>query len=310
MIQNLKRSASSYKGLLFAGFTAILWGFLAIALKISLNSLNPVSIVWFRFTIAFLVLLLLMLIFDRTFIKVFHRPPLILFAASIFLGFNYFGFISGIHQTTPANAQVFIQVGPISLALVGIVFFKEKITWKHLTGFLLLLGGLSLFYSQQFAELAGTRGNYSRGITWIVLGGISWASFSSLQKILVRTRKPNHLNIFIYGFCSLMFLPFVEFSKVPNLSLNEWLLLIFLGLNTVLAYGSLALALKYAEANKVSVILTMNPIITFASMAILEMVAVNWIEFERFTPLSLAGAVLVFGGAVMVILSGRLGKVT
>ena len=102
-----------------------------------------------------------------------------------------------------------------------------------------------------------------------------------------------------------MFLPFVEFSKVPSLSSNEWFLLIFLGLNTVFAYGSLALALKYAEANKISVILTMNPIITFISMALLELAAVSWIEFERFTPLSLAGAVLVFGGAVMVIMSGK-----
>jgi drug/metabolite transporter (DMT)-like permease len=294
---------TSYKGLIYAGFTALLWGFLAIALKISLNSLNPVTVVWFRFTIAFLVLFVLMLIFDRSFVTIFRRPPLILFAASVFLGFNYFGFISGIHQTTPSNAQVFIQIGPVSLALVGILFFREKITWKHLIGFFILIGGLSLFYSEQLAELAGTRGNYSRGITYIILGAISWASFSTLQKILVRTRNPNHLNIFIYGFCALMFLPFVEFSKIPNLSVNEWLLLIFLGLNTVFAYGSLALALKYAEANKISVILTMNPIITFSVMALLEYAAVSWIEFEQFTVLSILGAVLVFSGALVVILS-------
>ena len=271
--------------------------------------MRPVSVVWFRFTIAFLVLLVLMLIFDRSFVKVYRRPPLILFAASVFLGFNYVGFISGIHQKTPANAQVFIQIGPVGLALIGILFFKEKITWKHVIGFTILLGGLSLFYSEQLSELAGTKGNYSRGITYIILGGISWASFSMLQKILVKTRNPNHLNIFIYGFCSLMFLPFIEFSRIPTLLLNEWLLLIFLGLNTVFAYGSLSLALKYAEANKVSVILTMNPIITFIVMTILEVAAVSWIEFEHFTVLSIAGAVLVFGGALVVILSRQKNKI-
>lgn len=294
---------SSYKGLLFAGFTALLWGFLAIALKLSLNSLNPVTVVWSRFTIAFLVLLVLMLIFDRSFVSIYRKPPLILFAASIFLGFNYYGFISGIHQTTPANAQVFIQIGPVSLAIVGILFFKERITWKHLVGFAILLGGFSLFYSEQIIESAGKQGNYSRGIIYIVLGALSWATFSSLQKILVKTRNPNHLNIFIYGFCSLMFLPFVEFSMFSHLSRNEWFLLIFLGLNTVFAYGSLALALKYAEANKVSVILTMNPIITFSCMALLEVLAVTWIEFENFTVLSILGALLVFVGALLVILS-------
>lgn len=295
---------SSSKGLLYAGFTACLWGFLAIALKVSLNSLNPVSVVWFRFTIAFISLLIIMLVFDRSFVNVYRKPPLILFIASVFLGFNYFGFISGIQQTTPFNAQVFIQIGPVSLALVGILFFKEKITRKHLIGFGILLCGLTLFYNQQIVELAGSHGNYSRGISYIILGGLSWTSFSTLQKILVKTRNPNHLNIFIYGFCSLMFLPFVEFSRIPLLTLSEWFLLIFLGVNTLLAYGSLALALKYAEANKVSVIITMNPIITFIVMALLELSAVNWIEYEQFTLLSIAGAVLVFGGAVMVILSG------
>jgi drug/metabolite transporter (DMT)-like permease len=294
---------SSYKGLFFAGFTALLWGFLAIALKLSLNSLNPVTVVWSRFTIAFLVLVVLMLFFDRSFVSIYRNPPLILFAASIFLGLNYYGFISGIHLTTPANAQIFIQIGPISLAIVGILFFKEKITWKHLVGFAILLGGFSLFYSEQIIESTGKQGNYSRGIIYIVLGALSWATFSSLQKILVKTRKPNHLNIFIYGFCSLMFLPFVEFSMFFHLSWKEWFLLIFLGLNTVFAYGSLALALKYAEANKVSVILTMNPIITFACMALLEVLAVTWIEFENFTVLSILGALLVFVGALLVILS-------
>ena len=305
MIERNNIGHTSYKGLLFAGFTAMLWGFLAVALKVSLNSLNPVSIVWFRFTIAFLTLLVLMLIFDRSFVKIYHKPPVILFLAAIFLGFNYFGFISGLHHTTPSNAQVFIQVGPISLALVGILFFREKITWKHVVGFIILLAGFSLFYSEQLTELAGSRGNYSRGITYIVLAGLSWTAFSTLQKILVRTRNPNSLNIFIYGFCSLMFLPFVEFSKVPYLTINEWLLLTFLGLNTVLAYGSLALALKYAEANKISVILTMNPLITFTFMVILEAVAVSWIDYESFTSFSIAGAALVLAGAVMVITSRR-----
>ncbi len=72
---------------------------------------------------------------------------------------------------------------------------------------------------------------------------------------------------------------------------------------TLVAYVSFALALKYAEANKVSVIITMNPILTFVSMALLEVAAVSWIEFEKFTLLSLAGSALVCGGAVLVIIS-------
>lgn len=293
------------KGLLYASFTALLWGFLAIALKVALDDLNPVTVVWFRFTTAFFFLLILMLFFDRTFIKTFRKPPWMLIIAAFFLGMNYYGFITGIHYTTPSSAQVFIQIGPVSLGLSGIFLFKEKLTWKHITGFLMLITGFVIFYSQQVNGLLSGGQEFTKGMFFVIFGGLSWAVFSIFQKILVRSHNPNHLNLFIYGFASLMFLPFADFSSVPDLSLNDWFLLIFLGLNTFLAYGSLALALKYTEANKISVIITLNPIITFITMALLEAATVSWIAYENFTLFSLLGAAVVFGGAILVITSRR-----
>ncbi len=70
----------------------------------------------------------------------------------------------------------------------------------------------------------------------------------------------------------------------------NWFLLIYLGLNTVLAYGSLALAIKLTEATRVSVIITLNPIITFVTMAILTRMEVSWIEPESFSMLSFSGS--------------------
>lgn len=292
-------------GLLYAGFTALLWGFLAIALKVALQDLNPVTVVWFRFSVAFVLLLIIMLFADRSFITTFKKPPWILIVASFFLGMNYFGFITGIHYTSPSSAQVFIQIGPVILGLSGIFIFKEKLTWKHIIGFLMLIAGFILFYSQQVNGLLSGEETFTKGMFFVIFGGISWSVFSIHQKILVRTFNPNHLNLFIYGFASLMFISFVDFKAVPSLSLGDYFLLVFLGLNTLLAYGSLALALKYAEANKISVIITLNPIITFITMALLEVSAVTWIAYENFTFLSLVGAAIVFGGAVLVITSRK-----
>ena len=293
------------KGLMFAGFTALLWGFLAIALKVALYDLNPVSVVWFRFTVAFILLFIILLVFDKNMSQAFRKPPLKIFIAAAFLGMNYLGFITGVKYTSPSNAQVFIQIGPVSLAFAGLFIFREKLTWKHSVGFVLLLVGFWLFYSEQTGGLSGKTEGYTRGIISVLLGGLSWAVFSVIQKTLVQKWNPNHLNLMVYGFCSLMFLPFVEFSKFPGLSFADWLLLIFLGLNTLLAYGSLALALKYAEANKISVIITLNPIITFVVMAILGDMAVTWIAPEHFTFLSIIGAGIVFTGASFVVMSRR-----
>ena len=85
---------------------------------------------------------------------------------------------------------------------------------------------------------------------------------------------------------------------------TNWYLLIYLGLNTVLAYGSLALAIKLTEATRVSVIITLNPIITFVTMAILSRMNVSWIEPEAFTLMGVFGALTVLAGALLVISAG------
>jgi len=79
-----------------------------------------------------------------------------------------------VHETTPSNAQIFIQVGPVGLVLAGIFFFKEKVRWKHLIGFSVLVIGFYLFYSEQIVELAEGKGDYFNGVLYVVLGGVSW----------------------------------------------------------------------------------------------------------------------------------------
>jgi len=295
---------SGRKGILYASLTAFLWGFLAIALKVAVYELSPVSIVWFRFTTAFLVLGLWTFIFRRSDFRIFRKPPWLLVAAGIFLGLNYLGFISGIKHVTPSASQVFIQVGPVCFALSGIIIFKEHVNWKHILGFLMVLAGMALFYSEQISDLIGSENNFTWGMIMIFGGGLSWAAFASLQKKLVQTYSTNQLNLFIYGLCAVLFFPFVSYGRFPGLHWGDYMLMFFLGLNTVLAYGSLALAIKFTQATRISVIITLNPIITFVTMAILSQTEVSWIEKESFSLLSITGALTVLSGAITVIRAG------
>ena len=292
------------KGLLYAVITASLWGFMAIVLKVATYDLSPVTVVWFRFFFAFLVLAGWTLLFRRDDFTIFRRPPLLLFLAAIFLGLNYLGFIAGIQHVSPSSSQVFIQIAPVSFALSGILIFRESVSWRHVVGFILVLGGIGLFYSEQLRDAAGSGEHFTRGMFLVLGGGLAWATFATLQKTLVKKVRPNQLNLFIFGFCALALLPLVRFSNIQGMPGTNWYLLVYLGLNTVLAYGSLALAIKFTEATRVSVIITLNPIITFVSMALLTRMEVNWIEPETFSVLSLLGALTVLAGAILVISAG------
>jgi drug/metabolite transporter (DMT)-like permease len=110
------------------------------------------------------------------------------------------------------------------------------------------------------------------------------------------------LNLVIFGLPVLLYLPFIHFSHFTGIGIWGWMILLFLGLNTLFAYGLLALAIQYIEANKISVILVLNPLLTFALMALLGTLGVSWIQPEHYTFITLAGALIVLSGAILTIL--------
>jgi LPXTG-motif cell wall-anchored protein len=293
--------SDNLKGILFAILTALLWGILAIALKIAVQQVDPFTIVWFRFTLAFSVLAMVVQFRRPRFFSIFRKPPIALIIAAIFLGVNYLGFLQGINYTTPGNAQVVMQIGPIMLAVVGILVYRERLTIQQMTGFAVAGIGLFFFYREQINNLIGNRAIYNQGMLWILLGASSWVVYATLQKRLVKSFAPQQLNLIIYLLPAIGYLPFVDFATFSHMSVGMWLLMIFLGMNTLIAYGALAEALKYTEANKISIIITCNPIITILVMLLLEALAINWIEPENFNPWAVVSGLLVITGAVLVV---------
>jgi len=301
---------NNQKGVLYACITTLFWGFLAIFLEIAIQRVDAPTIVWFRFCVAFILLLIWKLLHKPQELKVLVRPPWALFFAAVALSLNYFGFILSVHYTSPSNAQLLSQIGTLSLALTGIIFFRERLSRIQLFGFILAVAGLFLFYSQQIRMLVGSTGQrYNIGVLFAIGAALTWTVYAVFQKILSRTYSSSSLNLFIFGFPAIAYLPFVHFHLFAALNAAWWGLLIFLGLNTLIAYGALAQALRYADSNKVSVILLMVPMITMGAMAGIAWFHVSWISSEHFSSLSLVGAAVVIVGAVFVTRKQRQTKI-
>ena len=289
------------KGVLLAMTTAFLWGFLAIALKVASTKVDSYTIVWFRFTIAFLVLFSFFLFRRREMLRILIRPPFILVVAALALGWNYLGFMQGVKYTSPGNAQVIIQLGPVLLALAGIIIYKEKLSRRQILGFIVASIGFLLFYRQQLITMLGKEADFNTGVLWIVSGAVAWSIYAVFQKKLVQTHHAQAMNMFIYGLPALLFMPAANIDHLSTLSSGWWILLIFLAANTLIAYGTLGAAFKYIEANKISIIVAMNPLITFITMAILSEQHVSWIPAENISPQGYLAAILVLTGAILVV---------
>lgn len=289
------------KGLIYTLITVVMWGVLAIALKVAVKVIDSPTIVWFRFSLAFTGMALWAAFNDPKTLKILYQPSLILVISTLMLAWNYIGFMLGVQYTSPGNAQIAVQTGQIVLAIFGIVFFKERLTLLQSIGFLLTLLGFWIFYQQHVTVINEDTSQYTKGILFTVSGALTWAIYAAMQKKLVRQHPVTTLNIFIFGLPVLLYFPFANFESLQHLSVGYWLLLIFLGANTLISYVCLSLALKYMEAGKVSVLLIMNPILTFVIMGVLTWLQVTWIAPEHFSVLSVLGALIALGGAMLVV---------
>ena len=289
------------KGIVFTLITVIMWGVLAIALKVASKAIDSPTIVWFRFSLAFSGMAIWAIFNDPKALKILYKPSLILVISTLMLAWNYIGFMWGVQYTTPGNAQVAVQTGQVVLAIFGVVFFKEKLSLVQGLGFLLALIGFWIFYQQHLTALPANKSEYTKGMLLTVSAALTWAVYAAMQKKLVKQHPVTTLNLFIFGLPILLYFPFANFASLAHLSWAYWLLLIFLGLNTLISYVCLSLALKYMEAGKVSVLLIMNPIITFVIMGVLTWLQVSWIAPEHFSVLSILGALLALSGAILVV---------
>ena len=293
------------KGILFAATTALFWGFLGIFLKIALKEVDAMTIIWMRFMVAFTVLSLWIAFRKPNEFSIYKKMPPLVVVAGLALGFNYIGYMKGVEHAGPATAQILIQSAQVMLVIVGIFIFKEKLNRKQTIGFVIASIGFILFYNESIANISTDRETYDLGVAYTLFGAVIWVVYAAIQKKLVAKHSAQQLNMIIYLVPALMFVWFADFGLLASLSFEMWLLVIFLGLNTLIAYGSLAEAFKYLDAAKVSIIITLNPIITISTLTIMAFLEVTIIETTVISILGFVGAVLVVLGAILAVAKRR-----
>jgi len=193
------------KGIIYTLITVLMWGVLAIALKVASKVIDSPTIVWFRFSLAFSGMFVWMAVSNPKELKILYKPSWIIVVSSLALAWNYIGFMLGVQYTSPSNAQVAIQSGPVLLAVFGIFFFKEKISRIQISGFLLAIVGFYIFYRQHLSAITGNEEQYTKGMLLTLSGAVTWAVYAALQKKLVQNYSIGTLNVFIFGLPVLLY---------------------------------------------------------------------------------------------------------
>jgi drug/metabolite transporter (DMT)-like permease len=291
-------------GLALSLLTVVLWGILPIALKVTLQALDVYTVTWFRFVVSFGLLAVYLAMRGKLPIaaNLGSASGKLLAIAIIFLALNYILFLKGLALTSPANAEVIIQLAPVLLGFGGLVVFKEHYTLRQWIGVSVLTLGFVLFFNEQLTNLITAQGEYLLGTGLTVLGAAAWAIYALAQKQLLQSLSSASIMLIIYGACALLFTPFAQPQIIFTLNYLQTGMLIFCALNTLIAYGAFAEALEHWEASRVSAVLALAPIVTLISVDVVSVIAPSLIPPERLTVIGIAGAALVVSGSMAIAL--------
>ena len=294
-------------GLALAATTMLLWGVLPLALRAALDVVDPVTLTAFRFVASGGALgLILAARGGLPQLGGLSRGALGLLAiATLGLAANYIGFLLGLDHTSPANAQVLIQLGPLLLALGGIAVFREHFERLQWIGAAALAAGLALFFRSQLAALGRDFEGYVVGVAWLAFAAGTWAIYGLAQKQLLRDLGSQAVMLCIYAGCALLFVPGSHGGKLAAVPVAAWPVLAFCAANTLVAYGAFAAALEHWEASRVSAVLALTPIATLAFSSAAAALFPARFTTEHLSLASWAGALLVVAGSLCTALGGR-----
>lgn len=291
------------KGLVFAGCTALCWGVLAILLKNALKFTDSETIVAFRMIFALIFLSVLNAFHKPQAFKILKKPPILLMVGSLGLALNYLGFMKGVALSSASNAQIMIQTGPVMLMLTGFLFYKEGLKALQLFWILVSFVGFFLFFKDQSGFIESS--SLLAANLWIITAAVAWVAYSlMIKRFTAKGYAINELNLVVFLICSVILSANLSLAQLAQFSFYEWSFLGLLGANTLIAYGCFGAALKLAPASQVSIIITLNPVLTLAIIALAGS-SFEFIPNEPTSSTGYIGAGLVVTGVILSTLAAK-----
>lgn len=274
---------------ILALITVIIWATTFISSKILLNIFTPLEVMFYRFVIAYFLLLIIHPKFHK--IESLKEEAMFLLAGITGGSLYFLTENSAIKISQVSNVGLIIATAPIITALLAHFFTKgEKLNKNLFLGFLIAISGVFLvMFNGNFMLKLNPIGDIlalSAAICWSVYS-ITTKKFGSKYNHLYLTRK-----IFFYALLTMI--PFL-FTSEFNFDVNK--LLNFEVISNLLFLGVVASSICFVVWNytvdKLGVVKTNNYVYLIPAITlILSVLILN----EKITLYSSLGAIFIFLG--------------
>jgi len=272
----------------------IFWGTSFIATKTALEEIKPVTIIILRLIIASILLTSIAIATKRNFSLNLKSHGWIFILALIAV-FHLWIQVTGLQYTTAANTGWIIGTAPIFMAIMGLIFFREKISLFSLGGIVLSVFGLLMLIGKGDITNIGLIDN--KGDLLVLGSAFTWGVYSMVNKKISLSYSPLMTILYLFLMMAIIIIPFnlnqETFSSVANLSATGWIMILFLGLFcSGISYVIWAQALRDMESAKVGAFLYLEPLVT--------VVAAWYFLREEITLLMIMSGLLITIGVIIV----------
>ena len=188
-------------------------------------------------------------------------------------------------------------MAPLILLIASVTLFKERFSRRQWLGVAAFTVGMVLFFHQRLS--AQTDAQYYLGAALVLVGAVSWSIYGMAQKRLLAHYHAKDILLLICVAGTLLLAPLSTPSQIMALNGTELAILLFCGLNTIVAYGCFGLAMSHWEASRVSAIVPAAPLFTLLFSYLFNASGLADIPTEPMDWLVWLGATMVVvGGAV------------
>ena len=272
----------------------IFWGTSFVATKRVLAELDPVTIIALRLLLASLLLLIIAVITKRKFTINLKNHGSIFLLACIAV-FHLWIQVTGLKFTTASNTGWIIGTAPIFMAILAIIFFKEKISFIQVIGILIAMFGLLLLIGK--GDITNIDLIQNKGDLLVLASAFTWGVYSMVNKKITLSYSPLMTILYLFIMMLIIIVPVnlsgTVIASVIHLSTIGWISVLFLGLFcSGIAYVVWAYSLRDLESAKVGAFLYFEPLIT---------VAAAWILLqESVTIFMLVSGIIITFGVILV----------
>jgi drug/metabolite transporter (DMT)-like permease len=235
-----------------------------LAAKGAMSEIAPLVFAFFRFNLATVIFLGLM-IARRSFVRLERSEwGLLLVLGLLAIPLNQCMFLIGLNYTQPTHPALLYATTPIWVYILSVRRGEEKSTHGKTSGIIIALMGIMAFFVEKGVAL---RFDYLMGDSIIMIAVWSWALYTVLGRPLVKRRGAVRVTSISLILGTAMYFPFGAYFALnfdySGVGIVGWGGVAYAAiLTSVVAYTIWYWSIKQMEPSRVAAFINLQPVVT------------------------------------------------